>query len=65
MRLNSVPKGMDIAGSDCLIIDNEKVTKRVDFKAAAEFIKGEIFGGGGDPHRKRTDGKLGQPASQK
>ncbi len=47
MRLNSVPKGMDIAGSDCLIIDNEKVTKRVDFNAAAEFIKGEIFGGRG------------------
>ena len=46
MRLNSVPKGMDIAGSACLIIDNEKVTKRVDFNAAAEFIKGEIFGGG-------------------
>ena len=47
MRLNSLPKGTDITGSDCLIIDNEKVTKRVDFNAATEFIKDEIFGGGG------------------
>ena len=49
MRLNSLPKGTDITGSDYLIIDNEKVTKRVDFNTAAEFIKGEIFGGGGGP----------------
>ena len=47
MRLNSLPKGTDITGSDYLIIDNEKVTKRVDFNTAAEFIKGEIFGGVG------------------
>lgn len=53
MKANSLTKSAAIAGGDFLIMDNGKVTKRVDFDTAAEFFKGKFFGGGGEPHRKR------------
>ena len=55
MKAFKLPKGTEIAGSDCIITDTGTTTKRVDFNMAAEFFKDKFFGGGGELRRKRTD----------
>lgn len=46
MKAFKLPKGTEIAGSDCIITDTGTTTKRVDFNMAAEFFKDKFFGGG-------------------
>ena len=49
MKANSLPKGQNITGSDCVIADNGKATKRVAFSEMSEYFRDEFSGGGGRP----------------
>ena len=46
MKANNLPKSTSIAGSDFLIIDNGKETKRVSFNDTTEFFRNKFSGGG-------------------
>ena len=47
MKANSLPKGTSITGSNCVIADDGKITKRVSFTEISEYFRDELSGGGG------------------
>lgn len=48
MKANSLPKGTSITGSNCVIADDGKITKRVSFTEISEYFRDEFSGGGVD-----------------
>ena len=48
MKANSLPKGTSITGSNCVIADDGKITKRVSFTEISEYFRDEFSGGGGE-----------------